>query len=209
MAKVGRPRQVEDDAVFTAMAEVLLRVGWSRLSLNLVAAELGVTAAALRQRFGGRRQLLVAFHGWSRDALRATDREPPVEASPLDALWAMIRDSVVSTSTPERMLNALSLSTEIGADPELRRLTHERFALAVDRTATLLERAVDCGELERVDTAALARLLQHCLFGTSFAWAMSGEPDGRRPIADELVAAAGQLLAPYRREDRTDERDGD
>jgi AcrR family transcriptional regulator len=39
------------------MANVLLRVGWAHLTLTLVARELRVTPAALRQRFGAKHGL--------------------------------------------------------------------------------------------------------------------------------------------------------
>jgi AcrR family transcriptional regulator len=198
--KLGRPRQVEDDAVFAAMTEVLLHVGWSRLSLNLVASEVGVTPAALRQRFGSKRDLLVAFHAWATRVVRdAEPADPGPDESPLDTLRAMIRDSVASTRTPERMLNAMSVFTLVGTDPELRRLTRQRFDAAVDRTVSLLDEAIRRGEITDVDTDSLARQLQNCLLGAALTWSVSGRVKGRRPVADELVAAADQVLAPYLR----------
>lgn len=198
--KLGRPRQVEDDAVFAAMAEVLLRVGWSRLSLNLVASEVGVTPAALRQRFGSKRDLLVAFHAWAtRSAREVQPASPSRDESPLDILRAMIRGSVVSTRTPERMLNAMSVFTLVGSDPELRRLTRQRFEAAVGRTAALLDEAARRGEIAGIDAEPLARQLQNCLLGTALTWSVSGRTKGRHPVGDELVAAAEQVLAPYRR----------
>ena len=201
--KLGRPRQVEDDAVFAAMAEVLLRVGWGHLSLNEVAREVGVTPAALRQRFGGKRDLLVAFHAWGTRVVRdAAPRSPGPHESPLDVLRAMIRDSVASTRTPARMLNAMSVFTVVGADPELRRLTRQRFDTAVDRSASLLDEAIRRGEIAGVEAEPLARQLQNCLLGAALTWSVSGSVKGRRPVGDELVAAAEQVLAPYLRTGR-------
>lgn len=197
-ARLGRPRQVEDAALFEAMAEVLLRVGWSRLSLSLVASEVGVTPAALRQRFGSKRDLLVAFHAWGTRVVRdAGPSSPRPDESPLDVLRAMIRGSVASTRTPERMLNAMSVFTTVGADPELRRLTRQRFEVAVDRTASLLDEAIRRGEIDGIDAQSLAGQLQNCLLGAAIAWSVSGRVKGRRPVGDELVAAAEQTLAPY------------
>jgi AcrR family transcriptional regulator len=198
--RLGRPRRVEDDTVFAAMAEVLLRVGWSRLSLNLVAAEVGVTPAALRQRFGSKRDLLVAFHAWSTRVVRdAEPTAPSAGESPLDTLRAMIRGSVASTRTPERMLNAMSVFTMVGTDPELRRLTRQRFEAAVDRTASLLDEAIRRGEIAGADAEPLARQLQNCLLGAALSWSVSGWVRARRPAGDELVATAEQVLAPYLR----------
>lgn len=201
--KLGRPRQVEDDAVFAAMAEVLLRTGWSQLSLNQVASEVGVTPAALRQRFGGKRDLLVAFHAWGTRIVRdAQPRSPGPDESPLDVLRAMIRGSVASTRTPARILNAMSVFTVVGTDPELRRLTRQRFDIAVDRTASLLAEALRRGEIGGVEPEPLARQLQNCLLGAALTWSVSANVKRRRPVGDELVAAAEQVLAPYLRTDR-------
>lgn len=196
--KLGRPRQVEDDTVFAAMAEVLLRVGWSHLSLNKVASEVGVTPAALRQRFGCKRDLLVAFHAWGTRMVRAAEpRSAGTDESPLDVLRAMIRESVASTRTPARMLNAMSVFTVVGTDPELRRLTRQRFDTAVDRSASLLDEAIRRGQIAGVEAEPLARHLQNCLLGAALTWSVSGNMKGRRPVGDELVAAAEQVLAPY------------
>ncbi|WP_227999708.1 TetR/AcrR family transcriptional regulator [Nocardia australiensis] len=194
-AKLGRPRRVEDDVVFAAMATVLMRVGLARLNVNLVAEEVGVTPAALRQRFGSKRELLAAFHAWGTRQIREISAgQPAPDGSALDALREMIRESVAFVTTPAQIANSMSVFTEVGEDPDLRRVLDERFTLAIDRSTALLDHALYHGEIEGADAAVLARQLHYCLLGASVAWSVSG----RRPIGDELVDAADQLLAPYR-----------
>jgi len=55
-----RRRKAEDTDVFAAMVRVMLRVGPAELTLGALAAEAGVTAGALVQRFGSKRELLHA-----------------------------------------------------------------------------------------------------------------------------------------------------
>src|SRR4029453_14294582 len=50
-----RRRKAEDADVFAAMGRVMRRVGPAELTLGAIAAEAGVTAGALVQRFGSKR----------------------------------------------------------------------------------------------------------------------------------------------------------
>src|SRR5215831_8245675 len=56
-----RPRTVSDDQIFAATARAVTRLGPTRLTLADVADEVGLSAAALVQRFGSKRGLLLAF----------------------------------------------------------------------------------------------------------------------------------------------------
>jgi AcrR family transcriptional regulator len=55
-----RRRKVEDADVFAAMGRVMRRVGPAELTLRAIAKEAGVTAGALVQRFGSKRELILA-----------------------------------------------------------------------------------------------------------------------------------------------------
>jgi AcrR family transcriptional regulator len=198
MARVGRPRRVEDEQVFAAMAAVLLRVGWARMTTNQVAAEVGVTPAALRQRFGGKRDLFAAFYAWHTRRLRADAAAPPGAGSALDTLRATVRGSVAGIATPAQMRHAISPWTEVGEAPDIQRMTGERFAAALDQTTALLERAQEQGEIAGADPARLARQLRDCLLGTSLVWSVAGT----RPVAEELADTVEQVLAPYVRRTR-------
>lgn len=195
--KLGRPRQVEDEAVFAAMATVLLRTGWAHMTVQRIAAEVGVTPAALRQRFGAKNALFAAFYAWHTDRLKEAAAGPPEDdgGPVVDTLVAQARASVAGIETPEQMRNAMSPFTEIALTPEMRRMATERFDAAIERAAALLERAQARGELTGADPADLARRLRDAQMGASLAWAITG--DG--PIADELAETVERLLAPYRR----------
>lgn len=194
-SRLGRPRQVEDEAVFAAMGRVLLRTGWARMTVSRIAAELGITPAALRQRFGAKHELFAAFYAWHTERLKAEAALPPDgDGSALDALFAEARASVAFIETPDQMRNAMSPMAEIGETPGMRRMTEERLAAALERMTALLERARDRGEISRADPAALARQLRNCLLGTSMAWSVAGG----RPITDEVTETVEQVLAPYR-----------
>ncbi len=56
-----RPRKASDDEVFGAAARVMSKLGPGELTLAEIAAEAGITAGALVQRFGSKRQLLLTM----------------------------------------------------------------------------------------------------------------------------------------------------
>jgi AcrR family transcriptional regulator len=192
--RLGRPRQVEDDAIFMAMGAVFLRVGWPRLSLALVARELGITPAALRQRFGSKHDLLVAFYAWGtarlRDGLFASDGE---SHSPLETLRALIGGATAPFATPEQMVNALSGFTEVATEPDLRPMAQERFALTRTRLESVLQAAIASGELAPVDPGMLAQQLQSVLMGACLVWSISGDGELEHHVQQVVDAA----LSPY------------
>ena len=78
-----RPRKVSDDDVFGATARAMSRLGPGELTLAEIAAEAGLTAGALVQRFGSKRGLLLQLSATAVDGnaefirgLRAKHRSP-------------------------------------------------------------------------------------------------------------------------------------
>src|SRR5919198_3056525 len=82
-----RPRKASDNEVFAAVGRTMVRVGPAQLTLAEIAAEAGLTAGALVQRFGSKRGLLLAM---SEHVARTTDEFftelRAAHASPLAAL---------------------------------------------------------------------------------------------------------------------------
>jgi len=85
-----RRRKAEDADVFGALVRVMLRRSPAELTLREIAAEAGVTAGALVQRFGSKRAMMLAH---ARYAAATGDigvtAPPPRTASPLEALRAV------------------------------------------------------------------------------------------------------------------------
>lgn len=198
----GRPRVVQDNDVFEAMARVVLRVGLPHLSINEVAAEVGVTPAAVRQRFGSKAELLHAFHAWSTERVRdLTDSAEQADGTPLDALKAVVRQSVPAIESPGQLLNALSMLTDPAADDEARRQIADRLGLAAERTAELVSHAIAAGQIEHPDAAALTARMQEALIGACVMWAL--RHDAGESLADRLAAATDNVLSPFLIRDQT------
>jgi AcrR family transcriptional regulator len=190
-----RRRKAEDADVFAAMARVKQRVGPAELTLGAIAAEAGVTAGALVQRFGSKRQLMHAHWrqatagGGDDSAERSADTRSPLRAlRATAALYARLAES------PQAALRNLAYMQSDWADPALRRhvLRHARAARA--RYERLLAEAVSRGELRAdTDVRALARMIEVTLGGAFLSWTLYREG----PAATRLREDLDMTLRPY------------
>ncbi len=124
-----RPRQASDDDILRAVFRAMTRLGPARLTLAEVAKDAGISAAALVQRFGSKRGLLLAAaadaaggHDYIFPGLRARHR------SPVAALLGMAECMTLMGATPEAIANTLAFLQIDLTDPDF-----HRHALAASR----------------------------------------------------------------------------
>jgi len=178
-------------AAFRAMT----RLGPVRLTLAAVAEEAGVSAAALVQRFGSKRALLLAA---AADAASGSDYVfPGLRArhrSHVAALLGMAECMTLMGSTPEAIANTLAFLQIDLTDPDF-----HRHALAASRGTrdglrALVDDAVKSGELRRCGAGRLASALQATMNGSMLNWAVHREGDVVAWIRRDLQT----VLEPYR-----------
>ena len=136
--------------MFAAMGRVMRRVGPAELTLGAIAAEAGVTAGALVQRFGSKRELMLAH--WRQAAPRGDERSRQRVArarSPLNELRATAALYAKLATSPRAALRNLAYLQSDWADPALRPhvLRHARAARA--HYEQLVADAVAQGELPK------------------------------------------------------------
>lgn len=190
-----RRQKVSDDEVFAAAQRAMSRRGPHELTLADIAAEAGVTPGLLVQRFGSKRDLLVAlsarFAGSAAPifaALRAAHRGP---LATLRAYGACMADLA---PTPEALLRNLAYLQLDLADPALRGHLVENARATRKEIEALLEAAAAAGELRRgLDVGALARTIETVIGGTLMSWACYQEGSAVAWIRRELDA----VLEPY------------
>jgi AcrR family transcriptional regulator len=159
-----------------AAFRALTRRGPSRMTLKDVAGEAGVSAAAVVQRFGSKRALLLAA---ARDAATGPDYIfPGVRArhrSPLAALLGLAECMSFLGSTPEAVANNLAFLQLHLDDPDFHR--HARAGSDGFRAGlrALVRDAVRAGELRRCHPGRLAGALQATLNGSLQAWVVHRE----------------------------------
>jgi AcrR family transcriptional regulator len=194
---MARPRTVSDDDIIAATVAAIERHGPARMTLADVAAEAGLSPAALVQRFGSKRALLVAVGRSSTEHVEravadALDRPGPYLPRLLDLLAGFVR----GIETPDVLANHVSFLQLDLEDPELREQA-QAHARALQRgIGDLLAAAQSNRELRRdTDARRLAAALHTTYSGALVSWALVGR--GRLPAG--VKREVSFVLEPYRR----------
>src|SRR5262245_51873522 len=190
-----RPRTASDEEILEAAGRAVGRLGPARLTLADVASEVGLSPAALVQRFGSKRGLLLALAGQGAEggagcfaAVRAA------HPSPLEALLAAATEMTRHTPGPEELANHLAFLQIDLRDADFHRLALESSRRVLDGYRALLDEAVAAGELAPCDTARLARAVGALSGGALLAWAIHREGPAEAWVRADLAT----LLDPYR-----------
>lgn len=192
---MARPRKVSDDEVFAAAYRAMTRLSPSELTLAAIASEAGVTAGALVQRFGSRRDLLLALSGRYSSGtaemfagLRQSARSP---LATLRAYGACLSQMAVSPAALARSLSYLQIDL---TDPDFRKHLQVQARATRAELQALVAAAVAARELSpQADPKRLARLIEAVLAGSMMAWAHYQEGSAAEWMRDDLEA----VLAPY------------
>jgi AcrR family transcriptional regulator len=157
-----RPKKATDEQVFDAAVRVMSRLGPSELTLAAIAHEAGVTAATLVQRFGSRRDLLLAL------AERIADNTPDLFSDlrkryhePLAAIRAYAACYAGMGESAAAVARNLAYLLQDLTDPDLK--SHVRAQARRTRAGLrlLVRDAVRAGALKPdTDVRALARTIE-------------------------------------------------
>ena len=196
-----RPRKVTDEEVFAATHRAMQRLGPGELTLSEIAAEAGVTAGALVQRFGSKRELLLqlsrgaAAHGGALlHDLRARHR------SPIATLRAYAECMAALAASPAALARNLAYLQIDLADPDFRGHLATQARSTRAGIQALIEEAVVAGELVRTTKpGALARSVEAILSGSLLNWGFCREGPAARWLVDDLNAVLAPYLAARRR----------
>jgi AcrR family transcriptional regulator len=199
-----RTRATSDEAILAAAHRAVTRVGPMRVTLADVAREAGVSPATLVQRFGSKRQLLLALVAAGSGDL-ASEWNAIVELakrSPLEGLYAYAECMADLAPTPDVLANHLSFFQLDLVDPEFHKhaLAHARDTLGFLKAT--LDDAIRKRELSPCDTTRLARTIQGTVGGSLMQWAIDRRGALRRRLREDLE----MVLAPRYAADRMPRR---
>lgn len=197
----GRPRKVTDEDIFAAAQRAMSRRGPHELTLADIAGEAGVTAGLLVQRFGSKRDLLVALSARFAGSAGAIFAElRAAHPSPLAAVRAYAACMADLAPTPEALLRNLAYLQLDLTDDVLRRHLVENARATRHEIEALLAAAVGAGELRRdVDVRSLARTVEVVVGGSLMSWATYREGKAAAWIVRDLDA----VLKPWMPVSRT------
>jgi AcrR family transcriptional regulator len=186
---------MSDEAIYLAGLAVLTEHGSDGITLARVAALLGVTPAAVRQRLGSKRGLLVEMA--RRRAEQTEGRFAAARAacsSPLEALLAAFAAQLDQIREPQRLAHAISAYTDNVGDPDMRAAFAAELASMEGHVGDLLAEAAACGEIAGPVTAELVSTLLAAVEGTMLIWSIAPRGDIEQRI-DEAVRVVLGLRA--------------
>ena len=192
-----RPRLASDEEILAGALRAITRLGPVRLTLADVAREVGLSPAALVQRFGSKRQLLLALAGQApegNDALFRSLRE--ANPSYLQALLAMADCMALMGATPEEISNTLAFLQIDLTDPEFHRLALRSSASVHAGIRALIKDAVRAGELARCNADRLAHALQAAMNGSLLNWAIHRQGTLQAWIRRDLETVLASYTIP-------------
>ncbi len=176
-----RPKLVSDDQVLDATHAAMLRLGPDRFTLNDVAVAVGLSRAALVQRFTDKRRLHELTMERATQQVRDYFAAAPREVG-LVPLWAMLSDLISGLGSGEEFSGYLLLAWGDLNDPTLNRLARERNELVRSGIRDRLPPGPDRDEA--------ARLVQSVIQGASMIWLVE-RPEG---LADYVAAETRRVL---------------
>lgn len=203
---MSRPRKATDEAVFAATYRAMSRLGPGELTLAEIAREAGITAGAIVQRFGSKRQLLLALADTA--AAATSDHIGALatrSASPLDALRGYADGFARMAASPAAFARSLAYLQIDLTDADFRKRLLRQARATRQGIESLLETAVAVHELRvGTDTTMLARTVEAVLAGSMMTWAFYRTGTAAQWMRDDLEA----VLQPHLRAPRTRRKSG-
>lgn len=190
-----RRQKVSDDEVFDAAQRAMQQRGPHELTLADIAAEAGVTPGLLVQRFGSKRELLLALsERFARSAPAVFAGLKAAHPAPLAALRAYAACMADLASTPDALSRNLAY-LQIDLTDEAFRAHLLANARATRREMeSLLRAAMAAGELRKdVDPSRLARTIEAVVSGSLMSWACYREGSAAAWIRQDVDA----VLEPH------------
>ncbi|MDQ6829461.1 MAG: TetR family transcriptional regulator [Gemmatimonadota bacterium] len=190
-----RPRKVSDEQVFAAAYRAMNRLGPGELTLAEIAAEAGVTAGALSQRFGSKRQLLLSLAGRAAASAGHFIRALATKHdSPLAALRDYAAYMAHLAESPPALARSLAYLQIDLTDPDFHALLVAQARASRAGLQELVRAAVDAGELApRTDARMLTRMIDVALSGSLMTYAIYRDGTAARWLRENVDA----VLAPY------------
>lgn len=190
-----RPRKVTDDDVFMAAQRAMSRLGPGELTLADIAGEAGVTAGLLVQRFGSKRDLLLAlserFSGGTAEMFEELRGRHRSAIATLRAYSDCMAHLAASPAAFVRNFAYLQIDL---TDPDFRKHLARQAVATRDELQKLIREAIEAGDLvPSTNPKQLARTIEAVVSGSMMSWAYNQEGPAAKWMRHDLEA----VLKPY------------
>lgn len=191
----AQPRKASDEEIFAAARRAMLRLDPRQLTLKAIGEEAGLTPGALVQRFGSKRELLLALARDQFGHARELPKLSKAGASAVGALQACVTSLSFLASSPQALRRSLAYLQDDISDVEMRRILAAAGAANRGLVTRLLEAALEAGELAGdFEPEKLAVLIEAAMSGAMISAAFYEPPSTEGWLRDLL----DELLRPYR-----------
>lgn len=185
-----RPKLHSDETILDAAQRVLLRNGPAQFTLSDVAKEVGISRAALIQRFTDRATLHLRVMERNTQEVRDYFVAAP-RATGLDALWTMLQDLIDGMGAGDGFAGYLLLEWSDVTDPALNALAQERNRLV---RQAILDRLPDEGPARQ----GAASLVQAVIQGATMQWLIEKSGPLNAFVADQTRLCLAALYPHHR-----------
>lgn len=185
-----RPKLVSDEAVLDAANEVLIERGSASFTLSDIAVKVGLSRAALIQRFQSREVILREM---AKREVVQTERylnSLPLDAS-IEGLWSFLREIVGSMGAGKNFGARVLIAWMETRDPHLRVMANERYELVQKAIAIRVPPTV-------IAPSMLARHLHAVIAGATMQWIVSGDDDLAEYVLLRLTEALSMIFPGHR-----------
>jgi AcrR family transcriptional regulator len=182
--RAGRPRDPQRHAaILDACTELLLEVGYDRLSIDAVAAKAGVGKATVYRRWPNKGPLVIDAFIDSKPAVTPIDTGSL--ATDLDAL----RAAYCGSKSQRALCMIQAIASALPRDADLMHAFQERFATPRrERIELILLRARERGEIgDAVDVPFVADVLPSMMFQRLIVKGEPGGPDYVARVIDQVL----------------------
>lgn len=190
--KPAAERQAE---IVEATVKLAATAGPDRLSLDAVAAAVGISQPGIFRHFPTKQRLWIAVAAWIAERLTGVWEGAETEAAPMDRLRKMVLGQLkLVRSTPA--IPAILFSRTLHSENEPLRQVFEKLITAFHQRLTRQIRAAQadgsfCGD---ADPAQLASLVMSVVQGTILRWTVTGQ---RFDLVAEGMALLDLLLQGF------------
>lgn len=197
-----RPRTVSDEAILDGVLALAHRIGPANVTFASAAREVGLSAATLVQRFGTKRDLLLAADRRAIDHwVGAIDRSNA--PSPLERVVEGLIHAVDPDVTPAQMANSVAFLQLDLAEADFHAATLAGARAVRAKIADQLTQALTAGDLRAdTDTDALAKLVETTYHGALIGWSIHRDGKLSAWLRDQLES----VLAPWRTHRQSEHR---